>query len=427
MATASTPKIAQRLVVRTLILLFALAALFFAYQWTREKRGDYDDLVKANTVDMIAAIEYKDNGQQAVVFKADGTKVANTGYVDGSIDRDLAWTPDGQRLYFVSDREGAEPGSDVKAFNIFRWNPDANSAAARRTAGSRGRSNPSFPDEPSEDGTALITSGGNVLIFDPKDGSTRQLLPPVGREISRGSDDEGAGGASSFDTIYGQLGSSFRVAKWAKNKRYIAAIMRRDEGEILIVQDTEPNDKGNVPPPVPIAAGDRVEISVSPTDGTLYYSVMGFQWPDVRMVPAEFRVNNRVTVPFKHAIGIFDFNAPVGPVVASEDDEVAFGPPIVSPDGAELLVTVGSYADGSIQPRQLALMPARAGGGAAPAILLEAEVYEASWHPSGQRVVYIKREGGKRSIYTIEKDGSGERSISSDGEYASPIFSPQSK
>ena len=56
MATVSTPKISQRLVVRTLILLFTLAVIFFAFQWTKEKRGDYDDLIKANTADMIAAI-----------------------------------------------------------------------------------------------------------------------------------------------------------------------------------------------------------------------------------------------------------------------------------------------------------------------------------------------------------------------------------
>ena len=428
MATASTPKISQRLVVRTLILLFTLAVIFFAFQWTKEKRGDYDDLIKANTADMIAAIEYKDDGQQVVAFKSDGTKVANSGYVEGAIDRDLAWTPDGQRLYFVSDREGAEKGSDVKAFNIFRWNPDANSSATRRTAGTRGRSNPAFADEPSEDGTALITSGGNVLIFDPKDGSTRQLLPPVGREISRGSDDEGAGGNSQFDTLYGQLGTSFRVAKWAKNKRYIVAVMRRDEGEILIVQDTQVSEKsGTIPPPQPLAAGARIEISVSPKDGNLAYVIQNFQWPDVRMVPEEFRKNNRVTVPFRHAIAIFNFEKMEGPVVASEDDDVAFGSAVMSPDGTQILATVGSYSDGNVNPRQLALMPARTGGGLAPAILTESEVYEPNWHPTGARVVYIKREGGKRSIYTMEKDGTGEKSISGEGEFASPAFSPMSK
>ena len=92
---------------------------------------------------------------------------------------------------------------------------------------------PTFEAQNNE--TGLMTAGGFVLEFDPKKGSTHQVLPPVGKE--RGSQEAEEGSASQFDEIYQRLGSSFREAKWLKGKEYVAAVMRREEGgEILIVQ-----------------------------------------------------------------------------------------------------------------------------------------------------------------------------------------------
>jgi len=116
-------------------------------------------------------------------------------------------------------------------------------------------------------------------------------------------------------------------------------------------------------------------------------------------------------------------------VAASPNDQAAFGTPVFSPDGASVALTIGEYKDGAMSPKALIVMPARTSGGQAGARLILGEVYEPSWHPSGNSLVYIKRDpDGKRSVYTVNKDGSGERSLSGGrGNFAYPTFSPQSK
>jgi len=430
--TQPQAKISQKLVVRTLIGLVLLAILFGAYRWFQNVDLEYLD-TQADTAGMVAAIQFLDEGQKAVVFKPDGTIIENRGHAAGTIDRDLVWQPDGNRLFFVSDRGESKSGAQaVKAFNIFGWNPVANDEPNQRTIGTRGSSYPSFADEKSIDQnkTALITSGGFVLEFNPKDRSTRQVLPPLGREVSTSESDEGGAGTDSqFGAAYGKLGNSFRIAKWLRGKQFIAAVIRRDAGEILVIQPMTEKD-GRFPPPRPVVAGSRIDISVSPKDGSLAYSVQDFQFPDPDRIPEEFRQGNKITRPFAHMIGVLDpEKQPEPPVAASPNDQAAFGTPVFSPDGASVALTIGEYKDGAMSPKALIVMPARTSGGQAGARLILGEVYEPSWHPSGNSLVYIKRDpDGKRSVYTVNKDGSGERSLSGGrGNFAYPTFSPQSK
>jgi dipeptidyl aminopeptidase/acylaminoacyl peptidase len=112
-------------------------------------------------------------------------------------------------------------------------------------------------------------------------------------------------------------------------------------------------------------------------------------------------------------------------VALSQSDEIAFGQPTISPDGSVIAVTVGKFADAAITPGQLVVMPLRAQGGAAPTGLVQGEVYEPDWSPDGSRLVYIKRDAGKRHIYSIKNDGSDEKAVSTEGEFATPKYSPQ--
>jgi len=425
----SQPAIARKLIVRTLILLVILGTLFGGYQWAQQQKGDFD-LAPAVTADMVAAVQYLPEGQRAVVVKADGSMVENAGYNPGDIDRDLAWKPDGNRLFFVSDR-GTDALKKVKSFNIYRWNPVTNAAPVQRTVGTRGRSNPAFPDEPGEDQnqSALITSSGFVLEFDAKEQSTRQVLPPLTRSATVTNAEEGSASTSQFSGAYGSLGNSFRIAKWSRNKRFIFAVMRRDEGEIFIIQDLQDKD-GIFPPPQPIAAGDRIDFAISPKDGRAFYTVSGFQWPDPAKAPKEYRKGNVVTVPYRHAVGIIDpEKGPEGPVGISTNDGLAFSAPKISPDGSEIALILGNYKDGALEGKQLMLTPAKPAGGQASALLVPGEVFEPAWHPNGKSLVYIKRnKAGKRAIFSINKDGTNEKDLTGDkGDFGFPMFSPQSK
>ncbi len=428
--STTQPKIYHKLVLRTLILVLALGGLFLGFQYYEGTKGDLGGMAKSDTVGLIAALHYLNEGAETVIFKPDGKMVKDAGYKPGSTDRDLTWRPDGNFLFFVSDRID-------QTVQVFRWSPGQASSEAR-TIGTRGRSNPSFSveDLPDADTTALITSGGFVLEFNPKDRSTRQVLPPLSREITQGGSDDEKGADSQFSGIYGKLGSSFKLAKWCKNKRWIAGVMKRDSGEILVLQDMtlavvkgpDGKDVETFKPPIPIVAGDHIELAVNPKSGDVVYAVQGFAFPDPDKIPAQFVKGNKITVPFHH--GIFTIDPEKGgepPIIASQDDKMSFGSIAVSPDGSTLVATVGPYGDTSHQPKGLVTMPARSGGGSAGAPLVKGEIYEPSWAPASDKLVFARREAdGKRSIFQINRDGTGERKIS-DGKdnYGYPRFSPQ--
>jgi WD40-like Beta Propeller Repeat len=429
----ASAKINQKLVVRTLLGLVTLAILLVAYNWFKGLGDNFDDLGKANTAGMIAAIEFKADGQQVVAVSPDGKITENAGYKAGSTDRDLAWDPEGNRLYFVSDRLTDDSPKAVRSFNIFRWNPVTNAEPSQRTIGTRGRSNPYFDAQstPDEKATALITSGGFVQEFNPKDRSTRQVLPPLGREVAASSDSDDAGGSDSqFTALYGGIGTSFRIAKWMKNRTYIAAIMRRDEGETLLIQNMEEKN-GKFEPPAVIAAGSHIDITISRKDGVMVYNIQDFQWPDPRHIPEAFRKDGKISRPVSHMVGIVDPDSkgPSQPIVASSEDNACFGSVAASPDGSRIAVVLGPFVNGAMDPKALYLFPLKSGAQGAGARLVAGAVFEPTWSPDGKQLAYVKRDAdGKRSIYVINADGSGERSVTGGkGDFGYPVFSPQTK
>ena len=415
-SNSAQPKIVQRLLVRTAGFLFALAIIFGGYRWATEQKGDFDR--GGDSAGLVAAIRRQGDGQQAVLIRPDGKIVTTKSWHEGATDREPVWAPDGRFLYFCSDREES-------TFHVLRWNPEKDDAEAR-TTGRTSRSNPTFsPGDTGE--TLLIVSGGAVRELDPRTRKTPQILPPANAEIAQSSGDE-SGTEGSFNAIYGSLGKSFRIARYLLDKRYIAAVMRRDEGELLVLQDLKPvGDK--VPKPRAIVAGDHIEFDVNPKDGSVVFSVQNFRWPEIGAVPEQYRKGNRITYPFRNAVGIVDpVQTTPGIVVATPDDKAAFGSPRISPDGNRILLIQGALEEGSLRPAALLTLPYRPGGIRQASPLVQGDVYEPSWSPDGKTVAFAKRVGGKRDIYTITAEGASETNLTKgQGDFATPLFSPTAK
>ncbi len=408
------PKIVQTLLKRTAIVLAGFAAIFGGLRWMQSRQGDYDN--GGDSTGMIAAVQLEANGQKAVLIKPDGTVVSTKSWKDGATDREPVWSPDGKFLFFCSDRQN-------NTFNVFRWNPQTDDAQTRTEKGGS-RSNPTFAPGQTDD-DPLIVMGGFVRQLDPSTGKTPQILPPVNAEIAQSGagDEEGTEGSLS---VYGTLGKSFRVARYLPDKRGIVAVLRRDEGESLILQDMTPGANGKLSKPRPIVAGDHVDFDIDPTSGTIAFTVQNFRWPDPATVPEQFRKGSRLTVPFRNMVGLLDASKGQQVIVAAApDDRVGFGSPRVSPDGTRLLLLQGRMEDGSLRPETLLTLPMREAGIQQASNLVKGEVYEPTWSPDSKRVAYAKRIGGKRDLFTMSADGTDEKSLTNGkGDFTTPLFSP---
>ncbi len=411
----------QKVLRRILIGAVILVGLVLGIQWLSSLQGDLD-LGNANTIGMIAAVQIEDDGQSAVVIKEDGAVVKNSGWQPGNQDRDLAWDPEGQRLFFVSDRQ-------EETFHVYRWNPEKNNSPEKRSVDKAGRSSIFFDLEGHSgvDRTALITTRGTVQRFNPKDGTFKQVLPPSN---SAGATEEG-GSTTAMEGAYGRLGgTSFRSAVWLKERTWAAAVMRSDSGEILIVQPLVTNDGKEAKPQILMAA-KKIDIAVNPKSGALIFTFMDFQFPQNQPIPQENIKNGKVVRSIYHGVGIFDpaSEPGFGLVAAVPNDETCFSSPAVAPDGSSFVVVVGEYkGDGSIESRGLVSIPFEIGAAAKGSPLLQGEVYEPAWSPAGDKLVYIRKTGSNRAVYTCDSSGGGEKNLTGDkGDFMKPIFSPQVK
>ncbi|RYG33278.1 hypothetical protein EON81_18555 [bacterium] len=425
MSSKAQPKILQKMLLRTLGLIIVMGALLLGYQWMRNRGGDFD-IAPAKTVGWTLALKIENDGQRAVAIKPDGTIVENTGWVPGVTDRDLVWQPDGNRAFFVSDRQAKDAKPGVTTLNIFRWNPEANKEPDQRTLGSRGRSDIAFPlDGGPGPQTALITSGGFVLEFDSDKNATRQVLPPIGNEVATSNDEGASTSTSQFTAFYNELGTSFRTARWLREKSFVAAIMRQEDGEILIVQDMRPSDDGKFKKPALAAAGERIDMAVDPITGGIVFSVANFRFPDPNAIPPQFRQGNKVITPFKNALFKFDPETALQPPIVASND-IAFGSPAINPDGAQVVCVIGKFLDGALSPELLAVFPNQSGGAGAQATLAEGKVFEPTWTKDGAKLLFVKALKDERSIFEINRDGSDEKNLTAGkGKFAFPRPSPQ--
>jgi hypothetical protein len=428
MATGSVsqPKITQKLLSRTVFLLFFLAVMFAAYRYVESRKSDFN-YGSSSAAGIIAAIQRTDDGSKVVLIEPDGAIKTTDSWKAGVSDRDPVWSPDGKFLFFVSDRSG-------NTFHVYRWNPDQSDAEAR-TVGSRGRTNPTFPadDVPDAPNNMLIIGGGTVQALEPSSRQTPQILPPSTSTITNSSADNEQGGSEAlFESLYGNLGTSFGYARWCKSNQFIAAIMKRDGGEVLVLQNMTPGQDGKLPPIAPIVAGDHVAFDVSPKDGSLVFTVQGFQWPDPNHIPEEFKKGNHITTPFRHLVGFIDpgSKTPLSPIVASRDDKAAFASPAISPDGSKVLVTGGTYDSSGQNLSSIALLsfPIQVGGASAQSKLADGEIYEPAWSHDGRLIAFAMRANGKRDIYTMHEDGTSQVNITGGkGDFGNPLINPQEK
>lgn len=413
------PKIVHKLAVRTLLAILSLGALFFGLTWLLRYFKDPGSYGSVETTNMIAAVEFQKDGQQAVVVKPDGTILKSPDYKPGSTERDLTWQPDGGRVYYVSDR-------DNQTFQIYRWRPTEGGESEARTLGTRGKSYPSFAPDADPKDPLLIASMGTIQELDPTKRATHQVLPPMMNELPQGTaEEEGGGGSSLFRALYGELGDSFARAQLLPGGTTIAAIMRGSRGDVLVLQDLEPGANGRMKPPQPLAAGDRIDFSISKKGGVLF-SVQNFNFPNDAMMKAA-SVNNVAKVPFRHAILFVEGpGKPWIPIAISQVDEQAYGQPAISPDGDKLLAVIGKYDGTNLVSEGLVTMPVAERGAQSSAHLVNTPTFEPTWDATGRKIAYIKREGGKRAIFTANPDGSEEKNLTgTKGDFSRPLFSPK--
>ena len=150
------------------VIGIVVIVVFLIILWIVQTVKDVDLPAEADTVGYIAAIQQTANGSQAVLIKPDGTIVPSQGYHDGAHDRDPVWRPDGNRVFFTSDRDQGQ-------VNLYRWNPGSGKVE-RRTA-TQGSYTSLLYSAADPKGKGLVARGGNIVQFDPVTGDTTPVLP----------------------------------------------------------------------------------------------------------------------------------------------------------------------------------------------------------------------------------------------------------
>ncbi len=421
------PLINHKLVVRSGILMIALLVLFFGYAWLRNRGADID-LGAADTKYWFAALEYtQGSGSQAVVIKPDGTVLRSPGYKPGAHDRDVVWRPDGNRIFFSSDR------SD-EGFNIYRWNL-ATGVVEKRTLGKLSKSNPSFPSAAAAVGAKnpLMVYSGMAWELDPGEGKAIQLVPPKEGKDSAQVDTRDESSSEKVGGFGEGAAYKVREARYFAGKDWVAVIRRTDEGDRLIVQSMLDPQRH-----LALTAGDKVFIDVDPKSGKLFYSSIAFQWPDPNNIPPQFVINGAAKKPFVHYVSIFDPVTPDAnnlPVIATQKDDACFSNIALSPDGATLACTVGAYkGGGEFVARAILAMPAQPSGVQQSATIFPTanapknlQITNLSWSPDGRHVAFgVIDKAGDREICVVDKDGGGFKEVTKGkGKFGMPKYSPQ--
>lgn len=410
------PKIARKMIVRFGIGL-ALAAILFIGLAMVNSAKDVDLPASAETKATLAALKVHEDGQQAVLIKPDGAVVLSPGYKIGASDRDLIWRPDGNRLTFVSDREGSG--------HVFRWNPAAN-RVERRSIATGSYNEPTYlgSDRESNARPIAVYGGEKIVEFDPVAGVLSPILPPSSDAGSTGEAEEGRTGWLER-SAYGRFGSNFRKAQFVGGRRWLAMVMRGERGETLVLQDLEPVD-GQLKPPAGVAAGDHVEFIVNPLAGEIIFCVQAFRVPDLSAVPKELIKDGKVKLPNRHMVGVLNPESARAnlTLIASENDKIAFGSPALSADGSKLALTAGPYdRDGHLTVSQIIVLALGMEVGSSPSVIRQGDAHGLTWNPDGKSMAFVTRDG-KAGIHLIDADGSNERTLV-EGSFRQPQYSPQ--
>ncbi|HLO98776.1 MAG TPA: hypothetical protein VK171_09300 [Fimbriimonas sp.] len=400
---------------RIAILFTLLAVIGYAFIWFMDKGTTF--VVPRDTAGYIAAIRNTATGAQVVAITPDGTINESEDFVEGKTDRDIAWDPKGNRVFFISDRKD-------DSFHIYRWDPVKNHKPDQKSIDRASRNDLTFDvqEDRNDKFSALVVVRGTVQEFLPDNAESHQILPPNYKALQ--TDPEGGTG-STFELIYKRYGKSFRLARWFQNRRYTAAVMRREEnGESLIVQDSELNEDGKPRPPQLIFSADRIDIQVDPKTGALVFTVLN-------VYPAMGPDGKEQKLGFRHGIFMLDpskgMEAMLMPIAMNPNDEAAFTNATPSPDGSTMLFTVGKYlGEGAVEVQALVSCPLTPNGAQSSTPLVQGRVSYPSFSPDSQKIVYVMSQGGEQAIFVAGKDGSNPKNLTAGkGDFAQPRFSPQ--
>lgn len=421
-------KITKKLLLRFAIGLFALGGLVIAFWWFKSHESDPHGDDAMITAGWIAAIETTGDVGHAVVFTNEDKLIRQPNPPPDNDDRDLAWRPDGNYIFFSSNREKDK-------YTMHRWHPNGG-AAEMRSAFGLPQTAPFFLASDADkhnNALGLVTAPGRIMLYDAKKPGLMQELPPPDpkRRVEEGS--EGKGQISPFEAVYERYGTSFRNAKWTPDKQAIFAVMRSETGETLIYQKLEADPtKPEATLPAPVLAGDRIEFDIDQHTGVIYFSVQNFQWP-TEQIPSQFVKNGRVTTPYRHGIGMIDISATepakrLRMIAASQDDKSCFGAVSLALSGDKLAIVQGSYlGNGNMTPKALLMAGLKGSLQGQIGAVMQGEIYEPNWSPDGHMLAFARRESRtSRPIYVLEEGTSTPRRVSpQEGVFGFPVFSPQ--
>ncbi|MHB8637238.1 MAG: TolB family protein [Fimbriimonadaceae bacterium] len=426
-ATAKQPKMQQRIALRLAIGLLGVAALLFAWYFIKQFVASNADWGHTDTSGWILALRQTSNGEQAVVLKPDDTMLESPGYKDGVIDRDPTWQPDGDRIYFTSDRDAT-----TKSLQIYRWNP-AKGSVDQRSSGKLAQEKPIFQEDGSTGGnyTMLVIKAGVVVEFNPNDGSAHQRVPVEGKTPTQAGGDAGQGMGTQFGPEYAHLGTSFREAHWSKSGKYIAGIMRSDDGDTLVVICMNPGSTpGGLDDGLPhgIVKGEHIDMAIDPATGNIVYTVDNFQFIDPTQVPASMIKDGKAVKPFRNMLGMLNPDAPAksGAIVLWRNGEHAFAEPQVSPDGSQVAFVIGMDTNNGFKPLGIAVAPLALGGGKSTKPLVGGDVASPCWSPDGSKIGFVVvTPDGHSDIDVMPATGGAPKIITAgEGSFSSPHFSP---
>ncbi len=435
---ADKDAIQRKMLLRVVVGLFAIAAIYMGYQYFKSQSQDWEGETPTDTKDMIAAIENSSGSNRIIIYKPDGSKLQSPGKQDGIVDKDIAWRPDGHRVLFVSNRQSGN-------FDIYRWDPKADHVQLR-SQGGRAKSN-LFYDYNSEPGYrdfGLYSAGGFIMKYDQKTTVPEQLLPPP-RVKTETSSDEGEGSTGQLDNIYKTIGEAFINSKWGLDRTILWATMKREADMVFIMNPLTKNVNKGLPKVR--FAGKSIEYDTD-RDGNCVVAVREFQFVNSQSVPENYLKDGKPVLPFNsglyfcpaddrepaiicHTIGSSMFVGAVGqqpkPIFVQNGVTLALAQPVISPDGTTLVFVLGKLVgERDFEGLSLIAFPLKEKSPLkGPGRVALGPVAEPSFSADGLKIAYTKKEAnGKHAIYVANLEGGVESKVSDNGDYSSPKFSP---